>query len=451
MLNVEYQHRPANPKPTRTAPGGACAASPGPWINDSTPALYGTATDGDGSVKVVFDLTGPTSPADYTSGSVSSGKEGSWTVGTALADGAYKWRVKGTDGVAADDTEWSGYCYFRQDHTPPTLPVITRTSSGTPEIGKPVTLSLSSTDGGSGVKRFEYGIGVDTRETPVTATSGKASLTFTPGSGRTQVYVWAQDNALNYSTRAVYNVFTGRVTPIEPRGIWRMTHDPRDDSGTIDADGTKSETSAAKDLKFTATGVTYGSDRRGKSAAALNFDGTGCATTIPVVRGDAELTIAAWVKLGAKSVNRSVVVLAGTNAPSLVLAYHAASDRWEAAITNADSTSVTWTVARGTSSPPLNTWQHLAASLDPAGKVLRLFVDGVTAAEVPITGAWHGGARTMIGCGGNATTVNTQMIGSIDQVGIWSGLLNEAQVAAVANELPAGIVAQWEKVESDVL
>ncbi|WP_412748687.1 LamG-like jellyroll fold domain-containing protein [Krasilnikovia sp. M28-CT-15] len=441
-LTAEYQSKPTSPVAARSAPGGACNhSSPGPWINDSTPTLYGTATDADNSVRIVFDLTGPTSPADFTSRAVASKAEGDWTTPT-LADGSYKWRVQGTDGT--DSTAWTDYCYFRQDHTPPTLPEITRTS-GQPVLGQPVTLSFSSTDALSGVQRFEYGVGVDTGERSVNASSGKASVTFTPDSGRTQIYVWATDNAGNRSARAIYNVFTGRVTPIVPMGVWRFSSDLRDDSGTTDDSGNKDVHADEKDLRWSGSpGPTYTADHLGKGGAALEFNGNTCASTMPVLRSDVEFTAAAWVKLGDKSTNRTVLTISGADAPAFMLGYHAGTDRWETALTDRDSSSVGWTAARSTTSPPLNTWQYVAASVDPVGKVLRLYVDGKLVAETAISSVpWRGEAHTLIGCGRYGTTTYQEMIGAIDQVGMWSGLLSEAQIAAAANELPAGVSGAW--------
>ncbi len=444
-LVVEYQSKPSSPVAVRTAPGGGCAASPGPWINDPTVALYGKATDADNSVKIVFDVNGATDLKEWTSAAAASGKEANYTT-PALKDGNHSWRVYGTDGT--DKTGWSGTCYFRQDHTPPTLPTIVR-KPGTPApvLGQPVTLMVTSTDALSGVQRFDYGIGVDVKEQNKAASAGTAEITFTPDSGRTQIYVWARDNAANYSTRAIYNVFTGRVTPIEAMGLYRLTHDLRDDSGTVDDSGNTADDADAKDLTWTTSAApAYIADRLGDGGAALNFtaDG-GCATTIPVLRSDAEFSVSAWVKLTDKTANRTVLALAGTNAPAWVLAYHAASDRWETAITNADATTVTWTAARGDTSPPVNTWQHIGASMDPVGKVLRLYLNGEIVKETPITTpAWRGAARTLVGCGGNATVTNAAMVGAIDHIGMWSGLLSEAQMAAAGTELPAGLAASWQ-------
>ncbi|MTK01699.1 LamG domain-containing protein [Micromonospora sp. CP22] len=427
-LKTDYQHKPHSPVAMRSTPGGNCVtSSPGPWITNRTPTLFGKASDGDGTVKIRFDLNGPTTPADHTSGWTNSGKERSWPAPT-LAEGNYNWRVRGTDGV--DDTDWTGRCYFRLDHTPPTSPAVTRTS-GTPVEGQPVTLSFTSSDARSGMKQFAYGIGVDAQQN-FKASSGTTTITFTPETGRTVVYVWAQDNAGNYSARTAYNFFTGRITEAQPHGAWRFDGDARDDSGE------------GHDLTA-AGGVGYGPDRKGNSSAAMTFDGAGCAETTPVIRTDAEYTVAGWVNLNDKSTNRALVTQAGSVRPSFYLQYHAASDRWELAMTSGDVDAPSWAYIQAGASPPQNAWQHIAATVDPVARVMRLYVGGQLAAEghIPFV-PWNAQSKFTVGCAAGTTDQWHQMRGSIDHLGVWQGLLSEAEIALAATELPAGEVGTWQ-------
>ncbi|MET0416952.1 MAG: LamG domain-containing protein, partial [Actinoplanes sp.] len=49
-----------------------------------------------------------------------------------------------------------------------------------------------------------------------------------------------------------------------------------------------------------------------------------------------------------------------------------------------------------------------------------------------------------VGCGGTASVTNAQLIGAVDHVAVWSGLLSEAQITAARDELPAaGLAAAW--------
>ncbi|HEX5596573.1 MAG TPA: LamG domain-containing protein [Micromonosporaceae bacterium] len=426
-LITTYQYKPHSPVAIRTAPGGNCnTTSPGPWINSRTPTLYGKASDGDGTVKVQFNLSGPTTPAIHTSANTNSGAERGWTTPT-LTEGNYQWRVRGTDGV--DETAWTGYCYFRLDHTGPTTPVVARTSS-TPVEGQPVTLQLTSTDARSGVKQFAYGIGVDAMQSFITST-GSTTITFTPETGRTVVYVWAQDNAGNYSARTAYNFFTGRITEAQPEGAWRLDGDAFDDAG--------------RDHDLTlGTGVGYGPDRNGRANSALTFDGTGCAETTPVIRTDAEFTISAWVKLNDKNGYRTVLQQVGSNGPSVSLHYTDA-DRWRLAVNDGATPEPLYTTLDSPTSPAVGVWQHLAGTVDPVTKVMRLYIDGLLVNERDISHPlWNAQSRFLIGCGGSASSTWNQMSGSIDHVGVWQGLLSDSQIARAATELPAGLVGEWQ-------
>ncbi|MEU8254140.1 LamG domain-containing protein [Micromonospora inaquosa] len=433
-LKATYQHKPTSPVAIRTAPGGNCSTtSPGPWVNVATPTLYGKASDGDGSVKVVFDVNGPTSPAEQLSAWTNSGLERGWTTPT-LAEGNYNWRVRGTDGT--DSTGWTGLCYLRVDRTGPTTPVIARTS-GTPTVGQPVTLSFTSSDARSGMKQFAYGIGVDAKQT-FKASTGTTSVTFTPETGRTIVYVWAQDNAGNYSARAAFNFFTGRITEAQSQGAWRLDGDGLDDSGQ------------GGDLTF-GTGIGYGPDRKGNTNAAMTFNGTGCAETSPAVRTDSEYTIAGWAKLTDKSGTRSLVTQAGSARPSVYLQYHGGNDRWELALTSGDVDTPSFAIVQASASTPLGQWQHVAGTVDPVAKVMRLYLDGRLSAEgaIPFP-LWNAQRRLLVGCAGGATTSWFPFQGSVDHVGIWQGLLSDNQIARAATELPAGLVGDWKMRGSGV-
>ncbi|MEE6263555.1 LamG domain-containing protein [Plantactinospora sonchi] len=427
-LKATYQSRPTSPVAIRTSPGGGCnTASPGPWITSRTPTLYGKASDGDGTVKVRFDLTGPTNPADATSAWTTSGAERGWTTPT-LAEGNYSWRVQGVDEV--DTTGWTGYCYFRLDHTAPTTPVVTRTS-GTPVVGQPVTLSFTSSDARSGMKQFAYGIGVDAQQT-FKASTGTTTITFTPVAGRTVVYVWAQDNAGNYSARTAFDFFTGRITEAQSHGAWRFDGDGLDDSGQ------------GRNLTV-GSGLGYGPDRRGNGGAALTLDGTGCAQGATGVRTDAEFTVAGWVRMTDKSDYRSLAARAGVARSSFYLRYNGPSDRWQFTLSGSDAADATFATITASTATPLGVWQHVAATMDPVARVMRLYLDGRLAAEgaIPFT-PWNAQGPLLVGCAGITTSVWHQLIGGIDHVGVWQGLLSDAQIARAATELPAGLVADWQ-------
>src|SRR5690606_877637 len=48
-----------------------------------------------------------------------------------------------------------------------------------------------------------------------------------------------------------------------------------------------------------------------------------------------------------------------------------------------------------------------------------------------------------IGCAGGASGTWDRSRASFDNVGVWQGLLSDAQIARAATELPAGLVGEW--------
>lgn len=429
-LTVMYEHRPTAPVAVRTAPGGACAASGlGPWINDRNPTLYGRATDNDGQVKIQFNLNGPTSPSNYTSPWTKSKAERGWTTPT-LKEGSYQWRVRGTDD--ADSTSWTSYCNFRIDHTAPTAPIVERIS-GAPSDGQPVTLRLSSSDALSGIKEFSYGVGIDVQEQTV-ASPGLSEITFVPTPGRTSVYVWAMDNAGNYSQRTVYNFFTGRIVDAQPQGAWRLDGDGFDDSGL------------GHDLAFDLV-PNFGPDRLGADTSALSVDGNACGyTEASVLRTDAEYSIAGWAKVDPDAEGYQVLASqVGQNRSNFQLQFNSETKKWSMSLVTADGDQYTWATYTSQALEAVGRWQHIAATVDPVSAMARLYIDGELAVEgdVPFT-PWDSYGSFSIGCAVLADGARTKMFhGSLDHVGVWQGLLSNEEIAWAATELPAGVVADW--------
>ncbi|MFI5494720.1 LamG domain-containing protein [Actinoplanes sp. NPDC051859] len=426
-LIAEYRSTPTSPVAVRSAPGGDCKKeAPGPWINDNSPTLYGKASDDDGEVRIVFDLTGPTSPADYKSPKVKTKplpQEADWTP-SGLADGNYRWRVHGTDDV--EGSPWTDYyCHFRLDQTRPATPLVRRVSAGSPKEGQPVTLEFSSWDAGSGISKFGYGIGVDVWQHTVDS-NGTTQITFTPPAGRTQVSVWARDAAGNNSERADFNFFTGRIVAAQSKAVWRLTADPRDDSGN------------GQNLQFSGD-VGYGPDRTGQDWSALSLTGNGCANATSVVRSDAEFTVTAWANVTDKSQARPVLAIHGDHIARFVLFYDSRADSWKASLTSRDSSDPQWFEAPGPQGVPLNTWQHLAATVDPVARVMRIYVDGVLKGETAISDTPWNGEKFQVGCAGG-----NRMHGRVDNVGVWQGLLDDGQIWEARTELPSGPAGAWQ-------
>jgi hypothetical protein len=157
-----------------------------------------------------------------------------------------------------------------------------------------------------------------------------------------------------------------------------------------------------------------------------------------------EYTVAGWAKLDDKTAIHTLAAQGGTVKTAFKLHYSVTSDRWAMALTDVDADTVNWATVSAPAPTPVGVWQHVAATVDPVSRVLRLYIDGSLAAEKEIPyPLWNAQGRFLIGCSGSATGTWDRSRASIDHVGIWQGLLSDAQIARAATELPAGLVGEW--------
>ncbi len=176
-------------------------------VNDSTPQLSAQITDTDsaGGLTGAFQLWNSTHTTMLQSGigsSVASGQNTIWSVPTGLADGAYEWRVDGSDGSAT--SAWSAWQTLTVDTAPPNAPTITVSgvtlntwvTAGGASVGPHFTGS-GSTD----VDGFFWGMDVGNNPTNwVPATANAADVTQAMTWGWHDIAVETVDNAGNISS-----------------------------------------------------------------------------------------------------------------------------------------------------------------------------------------------------------------------------------------------------------
>ncbi|MEV0645640.1 LamG-like jellyroll fold domain-containing protein [Phytomonospora sp. NPDC050363] len=450
-LKATYENRPSNPVAIESVPGGKCqmgitgppsgttagpaSTSPGPWINNRTPTLVGKGTDPD-NLKVEFDLDGPTSPAVKVI-SATSNTAVNWKT-PVLTDGSYSWRARASDN--AQSTSWTKPCYFKLDSVRPTQPTVQRTS-GPPVGGEPVSLTLGSTDAASGVASFAYGVNEEVARTSVAAVSSAVSITFTPQTGWSVVYIWAVDKAGNYSARVTYDFMLGEIIAAEPAGAWRFSGDLLDDSGN------------RNDLVADATGTTWTADRAGHGSAAIGLDGTGCARSSAIVRTDAAYSVAGWARVANKNSYHTLVSQSGVERGAFSLHHTdtANADRWRFSLAQTDNGTTEFESLTSSVAVGVGEWHHIAATVDPVAKSMKMYLDGVVVAEKTFTfSLWNAGNDFLIGCVGGASTVWNQMAGAVDHVGVWQGTLTQDEIRRAMSELPAAAVADWQLEKSGV-
>lgn len=170
-------------------------------------------------------------------------------------------------------------------------------------------------------------------------------------------------------------------------------------------------------------------------AYGLNLGGNAYAQSANTgVRTDESFTVAGWVKLADKSVDRTLVSQAATIRGSFYIEYLASVDRWQFTMPSSDARTVSWNDARANTAPELNSWYHLAGVYDASLSQLRFYVNGELQATVnaPAT-PWHVDGPVLIGATGDkAGNRWNYMSGAIDEIRLYSGVLDDRRLTDIA-------------------
>ncbi|XTZ16525.1 LamG-like jellyroll fold domain-containing protein [Micromonospora echinospora] len=412
-LVVDYDSIPGKPHSLQVA-GVACPTTSTTVVGTITPTFSAIFPDADSNqalttayewVQVpgsgVIDASTPrrTPPAGA---SVPAGGRSTTSAVTVSAGVTYAFRARATDPAPYSRTSpWSDWCRFTADTTVPPAEVHSVTGSLAP--GSTVTFSLRSD---TSATKFRYGwSSPPTTEIAATAGSGHMSATVTvtvPRYGRNTFHVSAIDTAGNIGYGSHEFV---APRPTTARAQWALETYP----GMSATDALKDTADADGETSLTQGAPTWTPDLRIVRGQTASFNGTSSAlaTSGPVVSTNGSFSVAAWVRLGSlPTTNDSVVASqAGVNATGFHLGTRliGSTAHWSFLMKDADlqasATRAAYTSTALTSAD-VGRWTHLAGVYDkPAGK-LRLFVNGVQAAEVDRTVApWSAGGAFAVGRG----------------------------------------------------
>jgi hypothetical protein len=446
-LQVTYNSRAQAPISLRTN-GKACVSSgygDAPWTSEVQPTLSGVPRDPDGKVGARIQVRQRGSSDNIRTWSIGTSQKSherqSWTVPSSrkLPSGQYRWRMASRDNYSSAPDVWTeNWCYFKIDATAPTVPKIELVSPANPKAGDTVTFRLTSSDAHSGIGAFHWGVNEEAKRDRKTS-SGTTTISITaPSSGGfTWLYVWAQDKAGNTSKRAQVDFFAPRNIQPVPAGAWRLDRDGLDDSG------------GGNDLNMGRTSGWTGSGSSSPVGDAMVFNGSDCVSTEgPVIRTDVPYTVATWVRLDATGSGvQRMISQAGSKQSGFDLGYRASSNTWEIVTPTEDLSSTPLPRLDSTAKATVGRWTHVAATVDPGGKALQLWVDGNLQGTRSISHeAWHADGPLHIGCS-STTDPRRQfnnLTGAVQHAGVWQGLLTTAQIRKVMKgDLPAGLAGEW--------
>ncbi|MEU6248275.1 LamG domain-containing protein [Glycomyces sp. NPDC047010] len=198
----------------------------------------------------------------------------------------------------------------------------------------------------------------------------------------------------------------------------------------------------ANHMTVPTSGANWVEDQWGRTASAIDLDGTSCVTAGDAVqnRSDASFSVGAWAKVDAVTGAEQLVLAEGDDARSKFKLMLGANGSWSFTVSVPNGTGATWQSATATASAVPGTWVHLIGVYDLAAKQVRLYVDGALVATGTASGtAEPGYGKINIGCGANSsgTAAGGKFTGAISTVQLWRGALTSDQAADVHGGNPA--------------
>jgi hypothetical protein len=199
----------------------------------------------------------------------------------------------------------------------------------------------------------------------------------------------------------------------------------------------------ANTLAFNGTHA-FGIDRKNSCESTLEVAGAGWAQTSgPVLTTDESFTVAAWARLDDLDDYRTVVMQSGTTYAAFKLGYNPVLGTFQMSMAQRDATDTKWTRALALEPPEmdpdtgLGKWYHLVGQVDLGAGVIRLFVDGQLQGEAPVVDSpWQATGSLMIGASSQYDGIVQNMVGAIDNVQTWSGVLDEDAIERLSRDRP---------------
>lgn len=262
--------------------------------------------------------------------------------------------------------------------------------------------------------------------------------------------VW--DPRVSPVLKTAYEYTAGRVTKVTPSGElpWYFDYgNPDVDSAALrwnldEGTGTAVADSSGSGRNGTmATGVTWGQGNDPENPgdrAAVFTGGTGqqISAAGTALSNTSSYTVAAWVRIKDKSVNRTAVSKDGSRTSGFFLNYVAAEDRFAFSRVTSDSDSATPVRATANTAAVAGQWTHLVGVYDTASGKMKLYVNGVLQSTTATTGGWNATGNYVVGRAKWAGAASNVWDGEIDDVRIYGKALTADQVIDLAGDENSG-------------
>jgi hypothetical protein len=438
-----------------TVDGKACVAGANrPVIATATPSLRVHVYDADGDTMNAWfswakwdGATWVDQPGGGMQGSVPNNTFALYTATGLVDTGIYTFRAQTNDSPShspyAVSPVTQGNCEWEVDLRNPDVPTVNADIYKEGSIGCPVAgcgsvgqtgrFTLSSSPD---VVSYKWGWSSPPSTQVDAATPGASvSVDWTPAIGGPQtLYVQAIDRAGRNATKT-YQFYV--APPSVATAQWKLNDNPGT-TGLADSTGNGHTAWVVNGPTLGAPGrIAPGGDGSSRTAMALDGIDDRAETAGPAIADTSKsFSVSAWAKLADNTVNRSIASQGGSNNTAFWLEYK--SGAWTATASAADQLSSPLSSATATSPPRLDTWTHLTATYDSAGKTLRIYVNGVLEGTATGVTTWDGNGQFRIG------GYTAPWRGSIAEVQVWNRMISAAEVFALSDPVRVGLVGKWD-------
>ncbi|MFF5107623.1 LamG-like jellyroll fold domain-containing protein [Streptosporangium sp. NPDC000509] len=180
----------------------------------------------------------------------------------------------------------------------------------------------------------------------------------------------------------------------------------------------------------------------GKDGKALLLNGTAgipshASTAGPVLRTDKSFSAAGWVRLDVGTSTIPLISQNGTVNSAFSVGYDSTARKWNMQMYHNNTATSPVTEIKSSTTASIGTWTHLAGVYDATAKKIRLYVNGVQAAEADYTVTpWRADRSFELGDGRRGGVAYSSVKAAYDEIRAYDRALSPTEIQWMLNLTP---------------
>ncbi|MEV4747240.1 LamG-like jellyroll fold domain-containing protein [Streptosporangium sp. NPDC049248] len=180
----------------------------------------------------------------------------------------------------------------------------------------------------------------------------------------------------------------------------------------------------------------------GKDGKALFLNGAAgtpstASTEEPVLRTDKSFSAAGWVRLDVGTSTIPLISQSGTVNSAFSVGYESTGGKWNMQMHHDNTAGSAVTEIKSSAAAQIGTWTHLAGVYDAVAKKIRLYVNGVQAAEADYTATpWQADETFELGNGKHAGISYSSVKAVYDEIRAYDRALSPTEIQWMLNLTP---------------